>query len=812
MKQVTLILFLLYPLYGLSQPCSTPAAHEFLHANQVRAYLTNAGILFSNGQQGAVSEIPYGSSIQTAFFHALLIAAYDENGTVKAAAQNYGFPNGTDYFAGPLNEEGTTNNGQCANWEKVWSVYRREIEAHQADFADNGVIDAPNPAIIGWPGAGNTAFEDINGFALPEEATSLAPFEDLNGDGVYNPYQGEHPSLEHLPQLPEQICWSIFNDAGGYHSFSLSPPLRIEIQLTSWAYNCKFNPLLNQTIFFSCQLINKGDSTLDSLHIGFLQDYDIGCHKDDLIGFYPEGNTAYAFNAYEADGDGQEPCSPFLPDYSNNPPVVATTFLNQNLTSGTYYRYGPLYDPIGAIGPPSDAQGYLHYLSGRWADGTPYTYGDLGFLAGEEETNIVFSGNPNNPEEWSGLALLPTIPDTYAMSISGASLGSLAPGESVTLDMAYSFHQNENFNNLETVALMYEQVETLQGYYDVKFFDVCSPPAYCESECVWPGDANANGIANNEDVLYLGHAIGVNGSSRPGPLFWSPFNANPWGIIHSNGADYKHTDTNGSGVITKDDVKLIEDHYGKTNALYTPEYIHNPGEEGLELVAAEAGSFINMNAGDDATALGRITGYEGLKGVCFTLVYDPLYFKKVIFYNAIDNMNNEIELKESFPDKSELQYGHYYLEDGQFIQDGEMLISIGAFVRDDLNELNLPDNTSQIQFVNAKGILEDGTVISLTSLEFEATFNIMTSTEPLPNDPAEIILMPNPTSDRLVVQSSNINIQQIQVLTATGQSIFTIDTTNTNEYELHLERLPAGLYFIEVNTSYGRFSKRFIKL
>ena len=49
---------------------------------------------------------------------------------------------------------------------------------------------------------------------------------------------------------------------------------------------------------------------------------------------------------------------------------------------------------------PTNAPEYYNYMTGRWKDGTPLTFGGNGF-GGTETTNFAFYDEPNNPDGWS---------------------------------------------------------------------------------------------------------------------------------------------------------------------------------------------------------------------------------------------------------------------------------------------------------------------------------------------------------------------------------------------------------------------------
>ncbi|GAB4416830.1 MAG: hypothetical protein OHK0039_26530 [Bacteroidia bacterium] len=81
-------------------------------------------------------------------------------------------------------------------------------------------------------------------------------------------------------------------------------------------------------------------------------------------------------------------------------------------------------------------------------------------------------------------------------------------------------------------------------------------------ECVWPGDANGDGTANNHDVLMLGYTYGAQGMVRPNAhLQWIGQAAPAWGHTTSGGVNYVHADTDGDGVVGATDLMAVGQNY-----------------------------------------------------------------------------------------------------------------------------------------------------------------------------------------------------------------------------------------------------------
>ncbi|MCB0582765.1 MAG: hypothetical protein KDD10_26035, partial [Phaeodactylibacter sp.] len=719
--------FLLSACFLLAQACRIPAGGEFLHANNVRAFINSGGGLFLKGRKASF-EVPVPGQAHTIFAQGLWLGALDAGGNLKLAAQTYGLIDGqTDYYAGPLGESGSTTAENCRNWDRVWTVFRYQVDTHIRDFEDNGAIDNPIPDIMGWPGKGNPFFEEIYGFELPDTPQGLAPFFDRDGNGIYNPLAGDYPMVRQSTTLPEQITWSIFNDVGGIHSNSFGDPLTVEVHLTAWAYLCANNPQLNNAIFTSYKVINRGTASLDSLYLGLWVDFDLGCLIDDVVGSAPALNTAFVYNLGNND---ETNCDNVNNGYGLNPPVQAATVLNKNLSYVTYSlnRFPGLVPP--ALYDPVSPVHYYRYLTGRCQDGTPFTFGGNGYdpSLSNPVARFVFPGDPNDPGQWSDLNDGQGTGDRRI--VSSLLIESLPPGGSEDVDVAYSYFREPGADHLGNVTAMYEGIENLQAWYDGQFGGICTPGPVCREDCVWTGDANADGIANHIDLLALAVGAGRQGPARSGPYNWSPRAGQAWPTAQPNGANDKHLDADGDGTATFDDFRFTRQHYNFTRPGYQPAAEYREGPELQLLVNDSLFDFNNLAAGQGA-ATGRVLltkPVPELYALAFTLEYDTAYFDPMII-TAVNNPFGHIVFATHFysmPLVFPLDFDFARVATDGIIEKGHIM-SVRIKVKENYFH-PLPSDTTLIRFKNIKAIRRDGSEIEIGGTAIVARFPGITGT------------------------------------------------------------------------------------
>lgn len=110
------------------------------------------------------------------------------------------------------------------------------------------------------------------------------------------------------------------------------------------------------------------------------------------------------------------------------------------------------------------------------------------------------------------------------------------------------------------------------GHFGYSYIDVSCYGALIAN--VWPGDCDYDLNANNVDLISLGLAYGATGSTRTGASNnWTAQPSADWSQWFQLGANYKHSDCNGDGVVDANDTTAILLNYGNTHPFrFIPEY------------------------------------------------------------------------------------------------------------------------------------------------------------------------------------------------------------------------------------------------
>ncbi len=145
-----------------------------------------------------------------------------------------------------------------------------------------------------------------------------------------------------------------------------------------------------------------------------------------------------------------------------------------------------------------------------------------------------------------------------------------------------------------------------------------------DTTCVYPGDANYDNIADNDDVLNIGIAYNTTGPTRPNAtLNWDGQACFDWSQNFANGANYKHADCDGNGTVNDDDTLAITLNYGMIHPrLANPDNQMNGSLPPLYFIPPTDSLFagdtvvIPVMLGEDTTPVNNIYG------LAFTLFYD----------------------------------------------------------------------------------------------------------------------------------------------------------------------------------------------
>ncbi|MFY8132117.1 MAG: hypothetical protein ACOVOL_02705, partial [Bacteroidia bacterium] len=314
----------------LASNCNPATARTNLDINNVRAAVLGGGDMWWNlaDAQYEVPKIPSGSTTpkkHALFAGAVWIGGIDAGKQLKVAAQTYRQTTvlGVGFWPGPLTADGSAiaYNSECLKYDRHWKLTKQQIDDHKANTLPGGGLIpgyTPPATFLDWPAHGDPALN---------QAFYLAPFEDVDQDGSYNPLNGYYPKIR-----GDQSIWMVYNDKGNT-SGSGSTPIGMEIQTEAFAYAS--NDELNNMTFYQHTILNRSSIRLDSCFMAQWVDPDLGNAADDYVGCDVPRGLGICYNG-DNDDDGVQ-------GYGQNPPSVGVDFFE-----------GPFSDPFNGVDDDRD--------------------------------------------------------------------------------------------------------------------------------------------------------------------------------------------------------------------------------------------------------------------------------------------------------------------------------------------------------------------------------------------------------------------------------------------------------------------------
>jgi len=459
-------LFISAPVYG--------QAHDYLNINKVNARINASASLFNSPSPTTASyEVPKGSGEFTMHTLGLWVYASDQNNLEYLSAEKYA-GDGRDFAPGPL-RPGTadTDSATSAYFDRIWKVNRFDIENFRTHFANGSIgqgYEIP-ASILSWPGNGPSGY-----------AGTLAPFEDVNNDGSYNPEDGDYPKIK-----GDQMLWWVVNDRTVQRS-SGGTSLGIEVQFSAYAFiNDTISgndSLINYTTFLETRIINRSSNQYSSFRVGTFCDMDVQSGFNDYMGTCVDQNTVYAYNSSQAQGSEAATALRLL---------QAQVFLHDSvLTAGAPASAGLagsicLQNVLSPISDPTDLSGYTNLMNGSWKDSSPVLFGDNGYLTfpGALTTTYMYPGSSDPTFKSTGGADPGFIwtPQTPAPGASAPLSGSdirilgrlgnytLNSGDTYVFETAYfTLLSDSSSGNSALTPLACVSAELVQSWYDTRNF------------------------------------------------------------------------------------------------------------------------------------------------------------------------------------------------------------------------------------------------------------------------------------------------------------------------------------------------------
>ena len=336
-----------------------------------------------------------------------------------------------------------------------------------------------------------------------------------------------------------------------------------------------------------------------------------------------------------------------------------------------------------------------------------------------------------------------------------------------------------------------------------------------DSACVWPGDANADKVVDNKDILAIGIAYGDTGFTRTDTsTIWKGHRVKNWSNAFLSGQNYKHADSDGDGNISYSDTLAVTRNYSRT---HLKKELKNRGKNTDPVLKIDIAND-SLKAGDTLVAY-IILGENALPaknvyGLAFSIAYNKSLFSAPVvdFSNTwlgkdiltYSNTKNGLDIALTRTDHQNIS--------------GAGLIAIVRLVvnnnikADQHTALEISDNIliSANENIIPNNLVEDSVAVYRESNSL-AENNLLKP---------ELNVYPNPFSSQTILEyylatNSQVNISLTDVYgkeivlkptsyEPSGKHHFILDAAHYN--------LPGGIYFIKLLCDEKQVYKKVIRV
>ncbi len=334
-----------------------------------------------------------------------------------------------------------------------------------------------------------------------------------------------------------------------------------------------------------------------------------------------------------------------------------------------------------------------------------------------------------------------------------------------------------------------------------------------ETECIWPGDANYDGTANNQDILEIGLAYNQTGPTRTDNSIGWYGHAAPadWPNAFLSGLNHKHADCDGSGLVDFNDTLAVVQNY---NAPAHPMFGRN-NSGGATLAIDFQPSIVTPNS--PASAIVSL-GTQGLPatdvyGLAFSIVFaDPdnivpgsmhADFSQSLFNQA----GLTLDLYRYHPNTGTLDLAVSRTDQQSFASYSGEVLRVNFIIED-----NIDSGPTLVEmatsFNNIRMIDQNGNEMGVSTRENSLFIDtLVSSTEVIDYSPL-VQLYPNPTSHVLNIQNfSGLSFDRILLYNSQGAII----SDEVYRNSIDCSTLSSGMYHVVLQSDTGLIRKVFVK-
>lgn len=486
---------LLFIVAGFSVVNASSQTSANLDANNINAQINSYGNLFTvSGSGSAGFEAPKNSGVNSIYASHFWIGGKDMLDSIYVAAASF-YSSTSDFQPGPIMDS-LSYPLRYSHWNNVWKVDQTMIDYHIANYSSASYV-MPT-AIAYWPAHGDISYG---------EPGNVAPFVDVNSNGIYEPLNGDFPEIK-----GRQAIFQVFND-DKVHENSDGPKMKIEVHCMAYVFDCLDDSALQNTVFVNYKIINRGTKSFSNTAFGFFSDIDLGNYADDYMGCDVSRGMYYGYN-----GDAVDQTASGVNGYGTNLPMQGVLFLGGGYvdsdgsdnpivndyasmisSNGIVYegqwknyndgivdnersclsRFIAYSGSVSSLmSDPTNDELYYSYMTAVWPNGDTLCYSTIFSSASDTSCYYVFPGNsdpayigtlgvPVSP--WSEISASSTPGDRRGIGSTG--FFTMEPGELNEFDIALIFAKNYLVDSVPLAAksILETRADSIRSYFNLSY-------------------------------------------------------------------------------------------------------------------------------------------------------------------------------------------------------------------------------------------------------------------------------------------------------------------------------------------------------
>ncbi|MBS1592702.1 MAG: T9SS type A sorting domain-containing protein [Bacteroidetes bacterium] len=337
--------------------------------------------------------------------------------------------------------------------------------------------------------------------------------------------------------------------------------------------------------------------------------------------------------------------------------------------------------------------------------------------------------------------------------------------------------------------------------------------------CVWPGDADANLLVDNNDLLPIGLGYDSTGPARAvTSIVWQGNQATDWAQSFSSytpAVNYKYADCNGDGVIDATDTTAITQNFGLT---HSKTIYRKPWRAGDPVIYPLLSKDTVAN-GDTLTVdihLGDVSlTATNVYGLAYTINYDPAVLdttKTTFTYGSswLGSPADMISISKDLPAQGVIKTAVTRIDHTTRSGSGVIAQMRAIVTTDNIDGKDLSYYPVQIIISDVRAIDQHGSVLQVN----EGADSTEVGYTPLGvhsmTADADIAIYPNPANSLLHITSVKAVAQSAEVVNTLGEVVGSYTWTGTQtEHTADLSSLASGIYYIRIHTRSGVAVRKF---